>query len=321
MHFFGNGKIFGKYNSNGAQRLLQMNKVAIFYICTGKYSVLWKEFYESSEELFLKDCHKEYFVFTDAESLEYEGQNPSIHRIHQEILPWPYPTLYRFKMFNTQYDSVKDFDYVFFFNANAKFVEEITADLVLPGKENGGLVVVKHPRYRMCESFDYPYDRNFKCKAYIGYGKGKVYVQGCIIGGTTEAFYKMSTTLEAQIDKDLRKNVIALWHDESYLNKYVLKHKHYKLLPPEFAHPAIAESKTKIYMRPKQNYFDVGQLKNDPVKTELSWFNKRWNHYFYTTLSRRSDFRCDSKNILKEKGRLYLLFWKLKNIWKIIFHK
>ena len=77
-----------------------MKKIAIFYICTGKYNVLWKEFFLSSEEFFLPEFHKEYFVFTDAKSLEYEEENKNIHRIKQEKLPWPYPTLYRFKMFN-----------------------------------------------------------------------------------------------------------------------------------------------------------------------------------------------------------------------------
>ena len=77
-----------------------MKKVAVLYICTGKYSILWKEFYESFEKHFLPDCKKEYFVFTDADKIEYEDNNSSIHRIAQEALQWPYSTLLRFHMFH-----------------------------------------------------------------------------------------------------------------------------------------------------------------------------------------------------------------------------
>lgn len=41
-------------------------KIAILYICTGKYNQFWDGFYKSSEEYFLKGkAEKEYFVFTD----------------------------------------------------------------------------------------------------------------------------------------------------------------------------------------------------------------------------------------------------------------
>lgn len=297
-----------------------MKNIAIFYICTGKYNILWKEFYESSEEFFLSEHHKEYFVFTDVENLEYEEQNQAIHRIKQEKLPWPYPTLYRFKMFNTQYEYVKNFDYVFFFNANAKFVKAVSAVDVLPNNEENGLVVVKHPRYRMYENFDFPYDRNFKCQAYIKYGKGETYVQGCIIGGTVEAFFEMSKKLEKQIDKDLSKNIIALWHDESYLNKYLMG-KNYKLLPIQFANNVdTVYEDTIIWMRPKHLYFDVEKIKANSDYTELGKFNKFINKIRYNILRNKAIFKQDKKELKAQKGAKYACFWGLKNYWKIYFN-
>ena len=41
-------------------------QIAILYICTGKYVVFWKDFYQSFEKKFLKKSEVEYFVFTDA---------------------------------------------------------------------------------------------------------------------------------------------------------------------------------------------------------------------------------------------------------------
>ena len=49
-----------------------MTKVGMLYICTGKYTVFWPEFYRTFNEKFLPNCEKEYFVFTDASTIEYE---------------------------------------------------------------------------------------------------------------------------------------------------------------------------------------------------------------------------------------------------------
>ena len=73
--------------------------IAILYICTGKYSVFWKEFYRSMEKYFLRNSEVEYFVFTDADKLYDEEKNARIHRIRQENLGWPGNTLFRFRMF------------------------------------------------------------------------------------------------------------------------------------------------------------------------------------------------------------------------------
>ena len=76
-----------------------MKKIAALYICTGKYARLWPGFLESAEKYLLKSCEVHYFVFTDAEHLEGETENPRIHRIEQEPMPWPYTTLLRFEIF------------------------------------------------------------------------------------------------------------------------------------------------------------------------------------------------------------------------------
>ena len=209
-----------------------MKRVAILYICTGIYSVLWKEFYESFEEFFLPDCSKEYYVFTDSTCLMCNKMN-NVHSIYQETMEWPYPTLLRFEMFLRIEGVLKKYDYIYFFNANAKAVSLITQDMVFPRiqyKEH--LVVVKHPYYNK-SIIDNPYDRNVHSKAFIPYGFGKVYVQACILGGDSKSFIKMSKTLCKKIRCDIRNNVTALWHDESHVNRYILFRRDYRLLGRE----------------------------------------------------------------------------------------
>ena len=62
-------------------------KIAILYICTGKYDIFWQEFYQSCEKNFLLNCQKEYFVFTDANHI-YAENTASIHKIYQKNLGW-----------------------------------------------------------------------------------------------------------------------------------------------------------------------------------------------------------------------------------------
>ena len=298
-----------------------MKKVAILYICTGKYSVLWKEFYKSFQEKFLLECNKEYFVFTDARSLEHENSNPKVHIIEQEPLDWPYSTLMRFHMFNRIKDVLSPFDYIFFFNANACAVNIITEDAILPRiKYNEELCVVKHPAYRNCKPFEFPYDRNFSCKAFIPYGFGKVYVQGCLIGGTATGFLKMSETISDQIDKDLSRNIIALWHDESYLNKYTLNNKHYRLLGIEFANPISDNPDTvMIHMRQKKRYFDVDVVKSNTTEMQLKGINRFYKEKIFRLLSKRDLFRSDIKEQKKKYGLTYSFAWGIKNCWRILF--
>lgn len=108
-----------------------MTKVGMLYICTGKYTVFWPEFYRTFAEKFLPGCEKEYFVFTDAPAIEYEDA-PGVHRIYQEAYPWPYSTLKRFSIFLTQEAALSKMDYLFFFNANLTCTETITEEEFLP---------------------------------------------------------------------------------------------------------------------------------------------------------------------------------------------
>lgn len=113
-----------------------MTKVGMLYICTGKYTVFWPEFYRTFNEKFLPNCEKEYFVFTDAPAIEYEDA-PGVHRIYQEPYPWPYSTLKRFSIFLTQETVLSKMDYLFFFNANLTCTQTITEEEFLPRPARG----------------------------------------------------------------------------------------------------------------------------------------------------------------------------------------
>ncbi len=237
-----------------------MSKIAILYICVGKYTVFWEEFYKSFEEKFIPECEKEYFVFTDSESI-YDSENKRVHLIYQENLGWPGNTLFRFKIFLTQKEQLKKYDYLFFMNSNVMCVEKVGKEF-LPITEK--LLFVQHPGFYDAPNYRFPYDRNKKSTAYIPYEKGKVYVCGGINGGKSEAFLEMCEILNKKIDFDYEKGIIALWHDESQVNRYILENEDYKLLSPSYCYPEGSEISFKpiLLVRDKSKYIDVVKIKN-----------------------------------------------------------
>lgn len=236
--------------------------VAILYICTGKYDVFWKEFYESMEKLFLPASEKHYYVFTDAEDLYGEDNcNNRIHRIYQECMGWPYDTLMRFDLFSKIEEQIKQYDYILFMNANMKCKREITEEEFLPINEE--LLVARHPGCIHYPKLLLPYDRNRKSTAYISYRQGKYYYMGGLNGGKATAYIQLIHSLKQAIQDDLDHNIIAKWHDESQLNKYMLNRSDMKILLPEYAYPEgwNLPYEAKMIIRDKEKYFNTSEMK------------------------------------------------------------
>ncbi len=237
------------------------NKIAILYICTGKYDIFWKDFYESAEKFFLVNSEKHYFVFTDADKIYAEESCDRIHKIYQKRLGWPYDTLMRFDLFSRIEEQIRPYDYIIFMNANMLCVKQITEEEFLP--EDKDLLAVRHPGCIKYPVFLYPYDRNKKSTAYIPYGKGKYYFMGGLNGGKAEAYLELINALKVSIQKDLENNIIAKWHDESHINKYLVNRIDVKVLLPEYGYPEgwSLPYDTKIIIRDKDRLINTSTIK------------------------------------------------------------
>ena len=210
--------------------------VAILYIATGRYTVFWEYFYQSAEKFLLPDCDKHYILFTDnTELLSQQGHYSNVTMIEQEALEWPYSTLLRFKFFLSAKDIINKHDYVFYFNANTEFLSDITKCDLLPIEPNKKLSLCRQPHMFHLSKHDYTYERNPKSLAYIATNQGEYYFTGALNGGETKAYLQMCETLNQNTQTDLANDVIALWHDESHLNKFALDRDDIKVLPPYFS--------------------------------------------------------------------------------------
>lgn len=208
-------------------------RIGILYICTGKYDIFWENFYLSAERYFMQkpDMTREYYVFTDSVSLFGERENLHIHKIEQKNLGWPNNTLKRFHIFlHIKERLLQETDFLFFCNANLSFQLPVNEEILPPFNSNG-LVGTLHPGFYNVSNIDFTYERNPQSTAYIAKGSGEHYYAGGFSGGRTEAYIQLCETIKAQVDRDETNNLVAIWHDESHINRYFLNYPPMTLSP------------------------------------------------------------------------------------------
>lgn len=197
--------------------------------------MFWPGFYGASEDLLFPQSRKHYFVFTDSKRILHT-KAANVTTVLQKRLGWPYDTLMRFGMFEQVLGDLKSSDFALFINSNMVPVARVDEG-ILPGPGNDDLFVVLHPGYFAEKDPNVlNYERNSHSCAYIPYGQGKHYFMGGFNGGRTGAYSEMIAELSRAVREDLSKGIVALWHDESHLNKYML-HRSPKILDPSYGYP------------------------------------------------------------------------------------
>lgn len=208
-------------------------KIDIAFIGTNNYINFFKDFYTSFNENFCTDCEKTFHVFTDATIDKQKNIYP--YKIEHE--KWPYITLKRFSFINKYLKNFNS-DYCFFVDSDMhaikpfKFsqlkIDKKFIGVMHPGQHMSGLTY-----YRDCSL-----ETNKNSTAFFEPKILKTYFQGCLWGGTNSGFKEIITTLEKNVSDDLKEDIVALWHDETHLNKlFNLNHDSVDILHSQFAYP------------------------------------------------------------------------------------
>ena len=202
-------------------------KVGLLLIATGKYNKFVSPLVASAQKHFLKDHQITYYIFTDDPEI-LDNNPPHLTSLYKSHQPWPFPTLFRYKEFSKHKEILSKEDYLFYCDVDMLFVGDIEDQIL------GSRVATIHPGFSGGRGTPETRPESTAC---ISPDEKLIYFAGGFNGGSSEEFLKMSEVIDKNIDMDLENDLIALWHDESHLNRYLIDNQPTKILSPSFCYP------------------------------------------------------------------------------------
>ena len=233
-------------------------KICILIIATNRYIRFLPSLLLSIEENFLGGHEIYSLVFTNHE-ITHVSRNVKAFRIQHES--WPAPTLKRYHYFLKEKDYISKFDYCFYMDVDMKIVGRVGEEIL------GELVATQHPGFWWKNKNLFSYERRPESTAYIPYGQGKMYYAGGFNGGKPEHFLKMSEKIASSIEDDLKKGIIAVWHDESHLNRYLLDNPPTLELSPSYCFPEAIDYSPNIWNVPFERKILALEKKHAQVRS------------------------------------------------------
>lgn len=143
-------------------------------------------------------------------------------------LPWPLGTLLRYHFLWAARDVLLRYRHIFMCDADMRFVGEIGDEILSARTATLGQCNAAQSLRTL------PYCRIANSAATIPIGAGAHYYVGGFQGGESQSYLADCAAIAGMIDADLRKGIIATWHDESYWNRYLCDHPPTKALCSEY---------------------------------------------------------------------------------------
>ena len=205
-------------------------KIGFVLIGTNKYIELVENCIASlRKHVKIPGAQLEFVVLTDR--VYYLADAPDTSSYYVDHLPWPLITLLRYYNFSKYSYAFDGFDYVYYIDADMLAVGDIGIEII------GNRVACQHPGLWGRKASQMPFERNPRSTAFMVTGEEYTkYFFGALQGGSREEFLKMSKILSERITADLKENRIAIWHDESQMNRYFHENPPDKILGLDFAH-------------------------------------------------------------------------------------
>jgi histo-blood group ABO system transferase len=205
-------------------------KIGLLNIATNRYLEFVDTLYDSARKFFLskEDLEVNFFLFTN---LPEKVLRTDVTVINQEHYPWPGMTLRRYEIFYNHRDVLSKMDYLYYCDIDMVFEGYVGSEVI------GDSVGTIHPGFWDAPNHVLSYERNPISKAHVAFGEGSRYFAGGFNGGTSENFLKMSESIYKDIEEDRGKGYIAVWHDESHLNRYFINNPPSVILDPSYCFP------------------------------------------------------------------------------------
>lgn len=214
-----------KYRLHSNQITKTSTKIGLMVIATNKYDMFLEPLIKSADEFFLKDYEVEYFIFTNRD-INIDSKR-KINIIKVEHRDWPWMTLGRYRIFSNSSDILSQMSYLYYCDADMRFVGDVGDEIF------GDLVATQHPGYYSRRGTPETNPASLAC---VNDAEEMEYFVGAFNGGKSSEYIKMAETLSNNIDIDYSKGIIAVWHDESHMNRYFIDNKPTKILNPSYCY-------------------------------------------------------------------------------------
>lgn len=282
--------------------------LGIITIATGKY---FEEFIPT-----LKTSIDRYFNFPGYQIHFYcftDSQQAiaGVTNIPIKHFSWPFSTLLRYRWIEQNLPKLQSNDFLLYMDADMRVVSTPPLTTFAPA-----LIAVRHPGY-IASPGAFEIDRQDSC--YVPPPLRKHYYQGCFWGGQSAQFAELITTLSQMVDQDLGMGLIPIWHDESYLNKY-LSTQSCEALPPTYAWPEAQQySQTPYILHLEKKHQVIRQdsidrlnidalIKGGDIQSELAIYQKLYLKAHEKC--QRLESRLAQKNIGISRIREWLAYYK-----------
>jgi histo-blood group ABO system transferase len=218
--------------------------IGLLVIATNKYITFLDPLVESINKYFLINHNVTIFCFTNI--VDHKSAD-NVKIVEQEHMPWPLPTLKRYEIFYKNRELFNNMDCLYYLDVDM-IINDYIGDEFLPDDKE--LVCVVHPGYRrdLLQSFE----RRTSSSAYVNYNH-YVYHCGGVQGGKKDAYLKICEKLSNNILNDMNIGIIAVWHDESHWNSYLINNPNsYKELDCDYCYPQSPPDQPNSWILPNK---------------------------------------------------------------------
>jgi histo-blood group ABO system transferase len=197
-------------------------RVGLVVVATGRYTQFVPQLVTDVRARFLS-CHDvSVFVLTDS-------QGPvGTTTLAWPRFGWPWDTLRRYHGIARYAGVLSECDYLFHLDADMRVVGTV-GDEVL-----GDRVAVRHPGFLGRRG---TYEERPESVARVAPHEGSTYFAGGFNGGSREGFLSTVREVVRMADADAARGIVAVWHDESYLNRHYVDRLPSVVLGHEYCFP------------------------------------------------------------------------------------
>ena len=214
-------------------------RIGFVTYATGPYNSFVEELWESVQLHAFPGEDVHLFIFTDRANDKYFLPGSTVHKRQQERLGWPFDSLGRHFLYLNASDWFDGMDYLLAIDSDAKVVGRL--DVAMLGDRIATLQAWSFGRERALYTYEQRLTpaRTPYSSAFIGPDEGLCYFCGGLFGGTVAGFLSIVEASVALARRDLAgvPSRVALWHDESYLNRVFLDAPPSVVLSPAFMYP------------------------------------------------------------------------------------